>query len=198
MNARAVQIARSVGVIGATATLVSGITFAALTSNAAALTDNTVSSATASLKISDGGPFDVTKHGFNITGLIPGSGSGKKDFYLANTGTVPLKLTVHVPAAPPAPADGYGFTGFENLKVSISNEATGGTVLNTDMAALLAGEVALPEELAAGAQGSTANPTAPGHYSVSYDINPDAVTGGHAGVGNFNLVFTGTDNTPAP
>lgn len=42
-------IARAVGVIGATAGLVTGVTFAALTSNTVALTPNNISVASASL-----------------------------------------------------------------------------------------------------------------------------------------------------
>lgn len=190
MNARVMQAARSVGIIGATVALISGVTFAALTSNSVTLSDNTISSATASLLISNGGAFSTNETGFHVTGLVPGTGSTPNNFYLENNGGVALALTAHVPTAPAAPVGGYGFTGFENLKVTITNKNTG-TSYPTNMAALLAGEVPL-DTINAGVTGTASPANAPGDYSVSYDINPSAITGSHAGVDSFNLVFSGT------
>ncbi len=186
MSKNSLTIARGVGVIGSTVALMVGVTFAALTSNPATLSNNNITSATASLKVWDGGTYNVTATGFTVTGLIPGSGSGDLPFYLQNDGDVPLNISVTVPTAPSA----SGFTGWENLKVTIKNH-NGSVIATSDMAALLAGNVSL-NQLAAGAAGDSNTAGTPGNYTVNFDIVPASVTGSQATVGIFDLVFTGT------
>jgi hypothetical protein len=184
-------VLRAIGVIGIVAGLVTGVTFAALNSQAV-LADSSISTSTATLKLWDGDSFESLAPGFHVTDLVPGSGSGEKLFYFQNGGTVALNITAHIPDAPAAPAGGYGFSGFENVKVTFTNKH-GGATIDTTMAALLAGEVSLPgNPLSAGAQGDSNVADAEGNYAVTFDINPAAVTGSHAGVGDFNVVFTGT------
>ena len=193
-------VVRATVVIGAVAALVTGVTFAALQSQAT-LADSTISSANANLLLWDGDTFESQAPGFTVTGLIPGEGSGKQFFYFQNAGDTALNLSVHVPAAPAEPGDGYGFSGWENLKVTFTNEATDQTV-DTDMAALMAGNVTLPgNPLPFGAQGNNqaGQENTPGNFSAEFDIDPSAVTGDHAGVGAFDMTFTGTATaTPAP
>jgi predicted ribosomally synthesized peptide with SipW-like signal peptide len=196
-------LVRAVGVFSAVAVVVGGVTFAAFNSQAT-LTSNTISTATANLQVYDTklNVFSSTGQGFTITDLVPGTGV-TSPFYLKNAGGIPLAVTAHIPAAPAAPPEGYGFTGFENVKVTITSDETGCTIntKNTTMAKLLAGEVALPcNPLAAGAQGNN-SPTATGtegNYKIKFDIDPAAITGNHAGVGAFDLVFTGTQATATP
>jgi hypothetical protein len=181
---------RAIGVIGVVAGLVTGVTFAAL-NNQAVLGASTLRTASAELKIWNGSEFAPTAPGFAITNLVPGAGSGNKAFYFQNAGGVDVNITAHVPVAPVVPEDGYGFTGWENLKVMFTNKHDG-TSIPTTMAALLDGEVTLPgAALTAGAQGDSGNETAEGNYAVAFDISPIAITGDHAGVGDFNIVFTG-------
>jgi hypothetical protein len=190
-------VLRAIGIIGAVAGLTTAVTFAAL-NDKAVLADTSISTTTANLTLWDGDSFEATAPGFHITGLVPGEGSGEQLFYMKNGGDMDLDVTAHVPNAPQPPAGGFGFSGWDNLTVVFTNKHTGDTK-QTNMAELLAGEVALSGTLSAGAQGDNGNATAEGNYSVVFDIKPDAVTGTHAGTGDFNVVFTGTQHTtPAP
>lgn len=187
-------VLRAVGVISAVAVLVGGVTFAALQSQAT-LTDSTISTSTAGLEIWDGDSFEKTAPGFTITDLVPGEGSDENFFYLQNNGGTDLDITARVPDAPDEPPEGYGFSGWENLKVTFTSHEADceDDTVETDMAALLAGEVALPcNPLSEGAQGDANNHSAEGTYSVVFDIDPSAVNGEQAQVGNFDLRFTGT------
>ncbi len=176
---------RAIGVIGVVAALVTSITFAALQSQAT-LTNNTISSATAGLRVStDNTAFSDSEPGFTVTGLIPGTGS-TKTFYLRNNGDIALDVSARVPVLPGPPAFGYGFSGFQNLTVSITSPACPPAVVNTTMLLLNAGEVLLP---------CNSLPVGPGTsrtYNIHFDILPDAITGSQAGVGVFNLRFTGS------
>ena len=179
---------RAIGVIGAVAALVTGITFAALQSQAT-LTNNTISSATAGLQVStDNLGFGASQTGFTVTGLVPGAGT-TKTFYLRNNGEVALNVTARVPALPGPPVFGYGFSGFENLTAKITSPACV-DIVNTNMLALNAGEVALPcNSLLVAPLGSRS-------YDIHFDILPSVVTGSQAGVGAFDLRFTGAQILP--
>lgn len=197
MSTKSMAIARATGVIGATVALVVGVTFAVLTpglSTTATLTDNTVSSATASLLVWNGSTFVPSAPGFHVTGLVPGHPSTPIPFYFKNSADLALTITAHVPSAPTS----SGFTGWENLKVYIKSDGVG-TTTSTNMADLLAGDVALPgNPLPAGSQGNSGVAGTVGNYTISYDITPSSVNPGASQVtiGSFNLVFTGTQ--PAP
>ena len=184
---------RAIGVIGVVAALVTSITFASLQSQAT-LTNSSILTANASLKVYDFTPgnagYKSSAPGFTVTGLIPGTGV-TEHFYLANEGEVPLVITAHVPGTPPAPIGGYGFSGFANLTVVITGQGCNLSV-NTNMAALMAGEVALPcNPLGVGVAGDS-NADVAGNYDIKFDILPSAITGSQAGVGNFNIVLSGT------
>lgn len=189
-------VARAIMVIAAVMALVTGVTFAAL-KDSVTLQGNTISSANADLLIWNGSTFAESTDGFAVTNLIPGEGSDDYYFYLKNNGGTPLKLAATVPTEPQVPAGGYGFTGWENLKVNITNHKTGcaNPTTETTMAALLAGEVELScNPLAAGAQGNDqpGEEGTEGNFSVSFDIEPSSVTGDNPGVGSFDLVITGS------
>ncbi len=92
-------IARAIGILGATAALVTAVTFAQLTSNTVALTNNSVTVATASLAVGvNCAPESRTSaiQGFNVSSLAPGS-SATINFCLTNTGGVPLDITGDIP-----------------------------------------------------------------------------------------------------
>lgn len=192
-------LARSVGIFGVVAALATAVTFAALSSQAT-LSDNTVDSATADLNIWDGAAFSTTAPGFHVTGLVPGQGSGELPLYLQNAGDGNMNVTAHVPTLPGPPAGGYGFSGFDNLLVTITGDGptcpgTSGNLVHTDLLALNSGDVPLPcNKLHAGATGNGGVLNTEGNYTVNFDINPAALTPGasSAGVGSFNIVLTGT------
>ena len=187
MANRASIIVRAVGVIAATSALVTGVTWAALTSNTATLTSTTINSATASLKLWDGDSFETSAPGFTITGLVPGTGS-EQAFYFQNDGEVPLKLKAKIPALPSS----SGFAGWENAKVTFTDEQNNTTV-TTDMLALSTGDgVELPGDLTAGAQGNSAAAGTEGNFKAKFDIAPSSITGGQVTIDAFNIEFTGT------
>jgi len=191
---------RATGVIGAVAVCVTGITFAALNSQAT-LTGSTLTSADASLLIYNGSTFASTATGFNITGLIPGTpgttgnpgtdGSGTTEHvYFQNAGGTPIAITATVPTLPAAPAGGYGFSDFHNVTVNIFGEACN-TNIQTTLFDLNAGAVTLPCTMAAGATGNSSAPGTSGNYDFTFNINEAAVTGSSAGVGPFDVDFNG-------
>jgi hypothetical protein len=190
--------ARAIGIFGAVAALATGVTYAVSLSNQATLEDNTISSATADLKVWDGAAFSPSGPGFTVTGLVPGTGSGQLPFYLQNSSEASMAVTAHVPVLPAAPTGGYGFTGFENLKVTIKGTSPTCAVTDTVVTNLLAlnsGDVALPcGPLSAGATGNGGVLATEGNYSASFDIDPAFITPGasHAGVDSFDIVFTGS------
>jgi hypothetical protein len=185
-------VLRAIGVIGVVAGLTTAVTFAAL-NDKAVLADTSLSTPTANLTLfnAETQGFAAQVPGFKIQNLIPGQGSGEKAFYLKNGGDLDMDISAHVPNAPAPPAGGFGFSGWDNLTIVFKNKNTGDTV-NTNMAELLAGEVQLPgNPLHAGATGDPNTADAEGNYTVTFDIKPEAVTGSHAGTGDFNIVFTG-------
>ena len=181
-------LVRSVGIFGAVAAIATGVTFAALNSQAT-LTDNTISSTTADLKVYDFAVpgFVSSAPGFTITDLVPGTGV-TKTAYFQNGGGVPLTVTAHVPTLPSS----SGFSGWNNLTVDITAQNCL-PVVHTDMAALNAGEVAMPcNPLAAGATGDSNTFGTPGNYDFHFDVVSASITGSQVTVDGFNLVFTGT------
>jgi hypothetical protein len=194
MSVKSMALVRGVAAIGATAALMVGITFAAITSNTVTLSDNTITTGTAHLSIWDGGAFVTTPvPGFAVTGLVPGTWSSSHVFYLKNDGDVNLKLAANVPNAPVEPANGYGFTGWDQLYVRVSTDAAAtNVVMEATMAQLMAGQVAFNDTLPAGSQGTTATEVAPGNYYYSVYLDPSTVSGSSAGVGDFDLNLTGT------
>jgi hypothetical protein len=98
-------IARAVGVMGATAALVTGVTFANLTSNAVAISPNTITTAGASLTISAGiknvvtgacAGTGTTTPGITAHSLAPGSSTNIVPFCLGNTGDVNMSITASI------------------------------------------------------------------------------------------------------
>ncbi len=91
-------MARAIGTMGVVATLVGAVTFAAVTSNTVALTDNNLTSGTPMLQIGTA----VDPFGNSATGLtatlkpnIPKSFT----FFLQNNDTSPLTITASIPSS---------------------------------------------------------------------------------------------------
>lgn len=194
---------RAFGVLGLLLASVGGATYA-LTSNSVTLSDTSISTANASLQIYDftAGAYETEAPGFTITDLVPGTGVDEQ-FYLRNSGGVPLYITAHVPTLPAAPEGstasngGFGFVGYENVTLDITGDACA-EVVETNLLALNAGQVELPcNPLVAGAAGDS-NAFVAGNYNIHFDINPDAVDGSSAGVGDFDIVFSGDSDDPSP
>jgi len=93
---------RAIGTMGAITALVGAVTFAQFQSNTVALTDNSVSTNTAALKIQDGTTCSnpgTSDTGMTVTNLNPGSSSDPFAFCLDNTGTTSLALSTGIPTS---------------------------------------------------------------------------------------------------
>lgn len=186
-------LVRAMLIIGVVVVLAGGVAYAAF-SGQAALSDNQISTAHAKLLLWDGDTFEKTAPGFHIANLVPGVGSERQYFYLRNDGDVPLRLRAYVPSPPVEPDTGFGFSGWEHLSVTFYSlkEGCESSQLTTTMQSLMDQEVPLPcGELAPGAEGNPGTKNTEGAYAVVFDIDPEAITEEHAGVGSFDLVFGG-------
>lgn len=101
---RAGSLTRAVGVICAVVIVVTGVTLAALQSPQAILSNNTISSATADLKIgTSAASFAALRTGFEFEGLVPGGPAMPVDghtFYLKNYSSGPLTIKVSIGSIP--------------------------------------------------------------------------------------------------
>lgn len=189
MTSKTFAISRAIGVIGATAVMATGVTFAALTSNVATLSNNSIAETTAQLRVFDpvSGYVTTTATGFTVTGLIPGTESAPKAIYLKNQGNAALTLSAHATGA----SSWSGLSDYADLKVKIK-DLHDQTETETTMALLLGGNVNLTTpSLPVGAEGSGGADVA-GNYAITFEIAPDKVTGSSLSVGSFNLEFTGS------
>jgi len=177
---------------GAVATSAVGVTWA-LTSSQTTLAASSISSTTANLEIrSTNKNWTSSAPGFKMNDLIPGTGI-TENVYFKNAGKIGLILAAHIPKQPASIRGGNGFTGWNNVLINITGNSCGATV-DTTMAALLG---SIPVTLPCGTltAGATGNPNVTGHvgnYSLHFDLNQSAITGDHAGVGTFDIQFTGT------
>lgn len=177
---------RAIGVIAVVIMLVSGVTYAALQSQQAALTGNTIESATADLKISiDGTTYGSTHSGFDFSSVIPGGTPvpvAGYSFYLKNGGSTNIQVKVGVSTTP------TNLSSIDLTKVSvIITRVPGGTSQTMTLASLISsyadGGTALTDILSAG----IAN-----QYKIQVSMAADAFTGNGAALGNIDFVFSGT------
>lgn len=180
-------VVRAVGVIGAVMALATGVTFAALQSQAT-LTNNTIASATATLQVdntdSGANPFSATDVGYAFSGVVPGGAtSSTGNFQLKNAGTVGMTVSVKVDSAPTwTVADGVGTV--DNNKVKVLFQRGAGVVQEITLNDLLSGDVPLTDgNLAPGAVAT---------FHVQIKMDADAFTGSGATADNFDFVFSGT------
>lgn len=179
MTTRRMAISRAVVAIGATLTLVAGVTFANLSSTAS-LTNNTLATATADLQVQTGGGFGSTAQGFTLTNVVPGTNTPDFLFNLKNNGGVPLVVTAHIPVAPTY----NNFTDFSKVDVTIKRNSDDSVVTSTTLADLISGNVSV-ETLAGGDVKE---------YKLVVNVHTDAVTGTQAQIDAFDIVFTGTQS----
>lgn len=134
-------VARAVGTVGVVAGLVGAVTFANLTSNTVALTDNELASATAQLQIgSDAEPFTITSVAGINTDLVPGVPKSFT-YYLKNTGDVSMSVKATVPTDVSA-------STLDPSKVTLSFDCGGGPVSFTMNAWSNGGTATVPGTIA--------------------------------------------------
>jgi hypothetical protein len=181
-------------VFGVVATLVTGITYAALTSQAT-LTNNIISSASANLQVKSTGSFATQDAGFAFTGIVPGGPAmplAGNAFQLRNAGDTDLDVAVSIPTMPT-------FVGgtVDPSKVDLLISCTNGSLTFAKTASL--------SDLVA-AHGTGGLPMITGYLphttsnvadcTAQVQMDADAITGsGPVSTNFFNIVFTGTVHT---
>lgn len=178
-------LARAVVVVAAVTVLATGVTYAALQSQSATLTGNSISTATADLKIgTTASTFAATKTGFTFGGIIPGSTPSPTEgnsFYLKNYGTAPMTLKVAIGTVPTNLANvdlskvylvftRVDTTSSQKLSISALTSAQG------------TGGITLTDHLSGAAVAQ---------YKTQVTMDEDAFTGTSATIGGIDLVFNG-------
>lgn len=180
-------MARALVIIAAVLALVGGITYAALQSQRAKLTGNTIQTAIAALQVSlDGTNFADSQNGFSFAGLIPGGPampSSGHQVTLKNTGNAGLALRISAGGSP-TNANGADFTKIRLVVTPIG----GGT----------AQQFTLQQLLDADATGGLAitspdmlMPSFTAAYKLQIAMDADAVNTASATIGNLEIKFGG-------
>jgi len=189
-------ILRAITVVGVVGTLVTSVTYATLQSPTAALTGNSIQSATANLLVGTASAtstaYGATHSGFTFSNIVPGGPAiptSGNVFYLKNTGTTTLSLKLVV-SGTPTNAGNIDLSKV-NVQVTRTDTSTVQTVsLQTLMDNSASGGLALTDNLAPGSTGV--------QYTLAVSMSADAYSGSGTGatVGPFDFVFSGTAVTP--
>jgi len=187
LNTNFATVARSLGVIAAIIALVGGVTYAALQSQQAKLTGNTIETATANLQIStDGNTFAYSLPGYNFNNLIPGGQPVPqygKNVYLRNNGGAPLQLKLALASTPSNP-DNVDLSKV-NLVLTLRDNSNIQTIsLNSLLEAANTGGVPLTAV-------TSLTPGYTAQYSLQVSMSSDAFSGTSASLGNIDLAFSG-------
>ncbi len=179
-------VSRAVGVISAVVVLMTGVTYAALQSPQATLTNSTISSATADLRIGTSATsFSSTRVGFNFVDLIPGGIAAPVDgniFYLKNYGNANLGLHISIVSIP------VNLSNVDLTKVSfVMTRLDTNTVQTFTVKALVDSYINGGLSLTDSLSGSMV-----AEYKLQAIMSADAFTGQTAQISDLDLVFTGT------
>ncbi len=182
--ARALLVVVSVGV------LVTGVTYAALQSQQAVLTGNTIQTASANLLIGTASPtstaYSNSHSGFTFANVVPGGTAQPADgntFYLKNSGTATLTLKLSVGTTP------TNTSSIDLTKVSVQiTRVDTGTTQTATLQSLIDGYPSSGFALT-----DTLVPSSTGvQYKISVSMTADAFTGSSASIGSVDFVFSGT------
>lgn len=185
-----IPLLRAVGVLSAVGILVTSVTFAALQSQQAVLSGNSISSATADLRIgTTASTFSPSRTGFNFADVVPGGPAMPTDghiFYLKNYGSAVLALKVAVNSA----VTNVSTVDLTKVSVQLTRSDTGTTQTMT-LQAMIDGQTA-------GGQTIT-DPINPGtvvQYKLRALMAANAFDGTSATVGAIDLIFSGSSIVP--
>jgi len=178
-------IARAVAVIGVTAGLVTGVTFAALQSNAVAIGPNDITTGSASLAIAAGsncetGEYGEQIDGFTVNNMTSSTDVPSIDFCLKNTGDVALGIFGWIPEN----VTTVTASGYITISVSCTTIGNQSGTLNTWFAA---------------GKTFTDNPLNPGEaVGCTADLSLSNTYPGSGGeiVPQFNIKFVGNETNP--
>lgn len=186
-------LARALTVVVSVAVLVTGVTFAALQSQQAVLSGNTIQTASAGLLIGTASPtstaYSNSHSGFTFANIIPGGPAQPTNgntFYLKNSGTATLSLKLSVGSTPTNTSN----VDLSKVTIQITRSDTGTTQTAT-LQSLIDGYpsngLALTDNLAPASTGVA--------YTLSVSMSSDAFTGSSASIGAIDFVFSGTAAT---
>ncbi len=184
-------IVRTTGVAGVALAMCAGITYAALQSQKVSLANNTITSASASLKVStDGVNYGTQGMGFDFDNVEPGGDPAPidgNDFWLKNDGSTTLNLKIAL--------DSQSLDNPEQIDLNKVNLIVTPDSGNSQSNALLA--LAGFATTGGGDLNLSLLPGTAGHYKLQVSIASDALaaTTSSAAIGGFNLVFSGTSAT---
>ena len=183
-------LARALTVVVSVAVLVTGVTFAALQSQQAVLSGNTIQTASANLLIGTASAtstaYSNSHSGFTFTNVVPGGPAQPANgntFYLKNSGTATLTLKLNVGSTPTNTSN----IDLSKVTVQITRPDTGTTQTAT-LQSLIDGYpssgLTLTDNLAPASTGVA--------YTLSVSMSSDAFTGSSASIGSIDFVFSGT------
>lgn len=183
-----IALVRALTVVASVAILVAGVTFAALQSQQAVLSGNTIQTASANLLIGTASAtstaFSNSHSGFTFANIVPGGAAQPADgnaFYLKNTGTATLTLKMAVSGTP------TNTSNVDLTKVSVTVTRTDTNASQTATLQSLidnTGGISLTDNLAPASTGV--------QYKMSIAMSSDAFTGSSASIGAIDFVFSGT------
>jgi hypothetical protein len=183
-----VALVRALSVVASVGILVAGVTFAALQSQQAVLSGNTIQTASANLLIGTASAtstaFSNSHSGFSFANVVPGGSAQPADgnvFYLKNTGTATLTLKMAVSGTPTNTSN----VDLTKVSVTVTRTDTNATQTAT-LQSLLdnTGGLSLTDNLAPASTGV--------QYKLSVSMSADAFTGSSASIGAIDFVFSGT------
>jgi len=179
-------LARAIIVVAAVAVLATGVTFAALQSQSATLTGNSISTATADLRIGTTvSTFSNTRTGFSFTNVIPGATASPTDgnsFYLKNYGASTMVLKAAISSVP-TNVSSVDLSKVYIVFTRVDTAATQQLSVASLVTANTTGGTTLTDTLAGGAIAQ---------FKTQVVIDDDAFSGQSATIGGIDLIFNGT------
>ena len=182
-------VARAIFVIASVATVVTGITFAALQSQSVALTGNTIETASANLQVSkDGVTYGSSTGGYDFANVVPGGAAvpaSGSTFYLKNGGTTNLALKLSTYGAQIVNDPSLNLS-----KVYVVLTAPDASVHRLALSALISSYNTGGTDLAI-----TLNANTTAQFKVQVQMDADALSGtttSSASIKNVDLTFGGT------
>ncbi len=179
---------RAVAVMAVVGVIVTGVTFAALQSQQAVLTGNTIETATADLRVSaDGTTYTNTLAGFDFANIVPGGAAvptAGYNFYLKNFGGTPLLLKLGVSSTVANASN----VDLSKVSVILTAVGSGAQPQTFTLAALIAANTT------GGVSLTTPNPLMQGtqqKFAIQVSMASDAFSGSSASLGNIDFAFSG-------
>lgn len=186
VNSRVGALTRAIGVICAVVVIATGVTFAALQSPQAQLTNNSITSATADLRIGTSeSSFAASRTGFAFKDLVPGGVAAPADgnlFWLKNYGNANLGIHISIGSIP-INTDSVNLNKVSLVVTRVDDSVVQTFSVQALVDAYVSGGLSMTDPLAGGAVAE---------YKLQAVMASDAFSGVSAAVSDIDIVFTGT------